>query len=328
METEQKNKEKIVKIFIILVIAFSTVKLILDSVMPIFDELCADKAKSIATIVSNEQSTEVMKDHTYDELFTIEKDNDGNVIMIKSNIVKINENTLTIEEILPRKNELDRPVVSNVDIALIVTSVKKPDLSLSLLDKELSVVLANNIKPVICLTKLDLLSKKELKELKPLIKYYKKIGVLVTDNNHLGKLKKILKNNLVVLTGQTGAGKSSLLNKLDKKLNLETKPISDALNRGVHTTRHTEIYKIGKIYFVDTPGFSALDLKNIDSEKLKETFLEFNKYNCDFKNCNHLKEKECKVIDAVSKGEILPSRYINYTRFIKECHENNRKLYK
>lgn len=243
-------------------------------------------------------------------------------------IVKINENTLTIEEILPRKNELDRPVVSNVDIALIVTSVKKPDLSLSLLDKELSVVLANNIKPVICLTKLDLLSKKELKELKPLIKYYKKIGILVTDNNHLGKLKKILKNNLVVLTGQTGAGKSSLLNKLDKKLNLETKPISDALNRGVHTTRHTEIYKIGKIYFVDTPGFSALDLKNIDSEKLKETFLEFSKYNCDFKNCNHLKEKGCKVIDAVSKGEILPSRYINYTRFIKECHENNRKLYK
>lgn len=243
-------------------------------------------------------------------------------------IVKVNENTLTIEEILPRKNELDRPVVSNVDIALIVTSVKKPDLSLSLLDKELSVVLANNIKPVICLTKLDLLNKKEINELKPLIKYYKKIGILVTDNNHLGKLKKILKNNLVVLTGQTGAGKSSLLNKLDKKLNLETKPISDALNRGVHTTRHTEIYKIGKIYFVDTPGFSALDLKNIDSEKLKETFLEFSKYNCDFKNCNHLKEKGCKVIDAVSKGEILPSRYINYTRFIKECHENNRKLYK
>ena len=164
--------------------------------------------------------------------------------------------------------------------------------------------------------------------LKPLIKYYKKIGILVTDNKHLGKLKKILKNNLVVLTGQTGAGKSSLLNKLDKKLNLETKPISDALNRGVHTTRHTEIYKIGKIYFVDTPGFSALDLKNIDSEKLKETFLEFSKYNCDFKDCNHLKEKGCKVIDAVSKGEILPSRYINYTRFIKECHENNRKLYK
>lgn len=242
--------------------------------------------------------------------------------------VRIDEQTLTIEEILPRVNELERPVVSNVDMALIVTSVKKPDLSLSLLDKELSVILANNIEPVICLTKLDLLKKEELKNLKPLIKYYKSIGIKVVDNKRLGKIKSILKNKLVVLTGQTGAGKSSLLNKLDKRLNLETKPISEALNRGVHTTRHTEIYKIGKIFFVDTPGFSALDLNNIDKEKLKETFLEFQKYECDFKDCMHIKEKGCKVIEAMSKGIILPSRYINYTRFIKECHENNRKLYK
>ena len=91
--------------------------------------------------------------------------------------VQIDEQTLTIEEILPRVNELERPVVSNVDMALIVTSVKKPDLSLSLLDKELSVILANNIEPVICLTKLDLLKKEELKNLKPLIKYYKSIGI-------------------------------------------------------------------------------------------------------------------------------------------------------
>ena len=243
-------------------------------------------------------------------------------------LVKFNTSELIVEEILPRKNELDRPVVSNVDIALIVTSVKKPDLSLSLLDKELTVILASGIKPVICLTKLDLLSKDELKEIKPLIKYYKSIGIDVLSNRKLGNLKRLLKDKLVVLTGQTGAGKSSLLNRLDKKLNLETKPISDALNRGVHTTRHTEIYKIGKIYFVDTPGFSALDLKNIDTSKLKETFIEFSKYTCSFKDCNHLKEKGCKVLVAVSKGDILPSRYINYTRFRGECDENNRKLYK
>lgn len=176
--------------------------------------------------------------------------------------------------------------------------------------------------------KVRFVKKEELKNLKPLIKYYKSIGIKVVDNKHLGKIKSILKNKLVVLTGQTGAGKSSLLNKLDKRLNLETKPISEALNRGVHTTRHTEIYKIGKIFFVDTPGFSALDLNNIDKEKLKETFLEFQKYECDFKDCMHIKEKGCKVIEAMSKGIILPSRYINYTRFIKECHENNRKLYK
>ena len=243
-------------------------------------------------------------------------------------VVKVNLETLTIEEIMPRKNELERPVIANVDIALIVTSLKKPDLSLSLLDKELCIIKAANIEPVICFTKKDLLTKSEIKDIKILEKYYKKIGYQVVDNKNLFKLKRTLKNKVVVLTGQTGAGKSSLLNKLNKKLNLETKPISEALNRGVHTTRHTEIYKIGKIYFADTPGFSALDLKNISPEELKNTFLEFNNLNCEYKNCMHLKEKNCAGLNNVKNGLILPSRYINYTRFIKECHENSSKLYK
>lgn len=242
--------------------------------------------------------------------------------------VKVDIEKLLIEEILPRTNTLDRPSVSNVDIALIVTSVKKPDLSLSLLDKEISVILSNNITPVICLTKLDLLNKKELIDIKILKKYYEKIGIVVLTNKNLFKLKKVLKNKTIVLTGQTGAGKSTILNKLNKKLNLETKPISEALNRGVHTTRHTEIYQIKNMYFVDTPGFSSLDLKNITKEELKNTFKEFLNYECDFKDCMHIKEKNCKVLKAVSEGKILPSRYINYTRFLKECHENNSKLYK
>ncbi len=243
-------------------------------------------------------------------------------------LVKINTSNLVIEEILPRKNKLDRPEVSNIDIALIVTSVKEPNISLSLLDKQLSVIIASGIKPVICFTKLDLLEKEEKESIKTISKYYKKIGIDITNNKNLFKLKRLLNKKLVVLTGQTGAGKSSLLNKLDKSLKLETKPISTYLNRGVHTTRHTEIYKIGKIYFVDTPGFSALDLKNIDASLLKETFKEFSKYSCSFKDCNHIKEKGCMVIDAATKGDILPSRYINYTRFRGECDENNRKLYK
>ncbi len=242
--------------------------------------------------------------------------------------VKVDVEKLLIKEILPRTNTLDRPSVSNVDIALIVTSVKKPDLSLSLLDKEISVILSNNITPVICLTKLDLLNKKELIDIKILKKYYEKIGIVVLTNKNLFKLKKVLKNKTIVLTGQTGAGKSTILNKLNKKLNLETKPISEALNRGVHTTRHTEIYQIKNMYFVDTPGFSSLDLKNITKEELKNTFKEFLNYECDFKDCMHIKEKNCKVLKAVSEGKILPSRYINYTRFLKECHENNSKLYK
>ena len=110
-------------------------------------------------------------------------------------LVKFSPEELIIEEILPRKNKLDRPVVSNVDIALIVTSIKKPDLSLSLLDKELSVIIANNIKPVICFTKMDLLNKNELKEIKNILKYYTTIGIEVVDNKHLRKLKKVLSNN-------------------------------------------------------------------------------------------------------------------------------------
>ena len=111
-----ENKEKIAKIFFVLIIAITTVKLILDSVMPVFDSLCEEKAKSIATIISNEQSTEVMKDHTYDELFTIEKDNNGNIIMIKSNIVKINE----IISKIPNKiqEEINKRGKENIKIAL------------------------------------------------------------------------------------------------------------------------------------------------------------------------------------------------------------------
>lgn len=252
----------------------------------------------------------------------------ANLSPLVGDIVKINPEAKTIEEILPRKNELDRPVVSNVDIALIVTSVKKPDLSLGLLDKELSVIIASNIKPIICLTKLDLLNKQELKELKKTINYYKKIGIMVLDNKNLRKIRKCLKNQIVVLTGQTGAGKSSLLNRLDKNLRLETKPISDALNRGVHTTRHTELYQIGKTYFVDTPGFSALDIKNISIDKLQETFYEFKKYSCKYDDCTHNNESDCGVKKALEQNLILPSRYINYIRFLKEINENSSKLFK
>ena len=239
-------------------------------------------------------------------------------------IVKIGIDTLTIDEIMPRKNELKRPVVANVDTALIVTSVKKPDLSLTLLDKLIAIVTSNNIEPVICLTKLDLLNKSEKKEIKNIFKYYKKIGIrVITNNNRF--IKRILKNKLVVLTGQTGAGKSSLLNRINKKLNIETHEISEALNRGVHTTRHTEIYKIGKVYFVDTPGFSSIDITDIKKEDLQKCFIEFKKYNCKYNDCMHVNESGCGINN---NKEILKSRYENYLSFLKEINENSSKLYK
>lgn len=243
-------------------------------------------------------------------------------------MVDINIDTRTIEKILPRKNELYRPTVANVDCALIVTSIKKPDLSLSLLDKLITIILAKNVKPIIVLTKLDLIDNQAKRKLKPIINYYKSLDIPVLTNKNIFKLKRLLKNQVVVLTGQTGAGKSTLINKFDKSLNVETKPISDALNRGVHTTRHTEIYKIGHIYLVDTPGFSALDLKDISISDLKNTFKEFNNYSCAYKDCTHDAEKGCGVKIALENGKILLTRYQNYLRFLKEVYESSSKLYK
>ncbi len=221
-------------------------------------------------------------------------------------------------EILPRENELTRPLISNVDIAVIVTSVKKPNLSLNLLDKMISIVTINNIEPVICFTKLDLINKEELKQIKKLMKYYSSIGIKTYTNIKYKKLCKYLKNKIVVFTGQTGAGKSSLLNRIDKTLNLKTDEISQALGRGKHTTRHTELFKIKKMYIADTPGFSSLDFNNITNEQIKNSFIEFRDNNCKFKDCNHINEKDCDIKEKVDEGIILQSRYDNYLNFISK----------
>lgn len=223
-----------------------------------------------------------------------------------------------ITNIHERKNSLNRPQISNVDIALIVTSIKKPELSLNLLDKLILVIKHNNIEPVICATKMDLVSFFNRGVYKKIFKYYENIGIKVFYNTDLNDLKKYLQNKTVVLTGQTGAGKSTLLNKLNKDLNLETNPISEALGRGVHTTRHTEIHEINSIYFADTPGFSSINLDGITKESILVGFPEFNKYTCDFKDCKHIDEKSCKVKDAVNNKKILKSRYENYKLFMKE----------
>lgn len=232
--------------------------------------------------------------------------------------VEFNEEEACITNILKRDNFLDRPSIANVDVALILTSVKKPDLSLNLLDKLILVIRSKEIEPVICVSKVDLVTSKEKKEFKKIFKYYEKIGIKVFFNTDLKKIKKYLKGKTVVLTGQTGAGKSTLLNKLDKKLDLETKPISEALGRGVHTTRHTEIHEIKGIFFADTPGFSSIDLKDINRDNIICGFPEFLDYSCEFKNCLHTNEQTCEVKKAVEKGIILESRYENYKSFLKE----------
>ena len=211
-------------------------------------------------------------------------------------------------------NYLHRPPVSNVDVALIVTSVKAPNLSLNLLDKQLTLVSLNKIEPVICLTKLDLLNEEEIQKIIEIRNYYSKIGFKVFDNNQLEDILTYLKGKVVVLTGQTGAGKSSLINKLSPKLNLKTNEISKALGRGKHTTRHTEIFDVKGVFFVDTPGFSSLELRT-EKDKLKEVYPEFVNANCKYKDCNHDRENDCEVKKKVKSGEILKSRYDNYIKF-------------
>lgn len=235
--------------------------------------------------------------------------------------VEIDVENKYIMQILPRKNYMLRPSIANVDVALIITSLKKPDYSPYLLDKLISVVTLHQIEPMICFTKIDLLDEQEQKNFKIIKNYYEKLGYKVFTNQELSKMKRILKDKVVVVTGQTGAGKSTLLNKLDEKLELKTSPISEALNRGVHTTRHTEIYEIDGFFIADTPGFSALDFAGFQKEEIRNSFREFANFPCKFKDCSHTKEDICGVKEAVATGEILKSRYESYLTFLKELEK-------
>ena len=191
--------------------------------------------------------------------------------------VEIN-NEHYILEIKPRKNELTRPAIANIDEAVIITSLKEPDFSSNLLDKLLAIIEFNNIKPIIIFTKYDLLTQEEKQEINVYIDYYKKIGYETYMNDELKQISKIFKNKVSVFTGQTGAGKSTLLNNLNKKLNLKTDKISLALGRGKHTTRHTELLEVAGGLVADTPGFSAIDFKEMTNEDIRDNFVEFNKY--------------------------------------------------
>ena len=224
-----------------------------------------------------------------------------------------------ILEILDRKNELERPIVANIDQAVIVTSVKIPDFSSNLLDKLLCTIEYNNVKPVICFTKLDLLNEKELEEIRNIQDYYKKIGYEVYDNTD-ENLRYIFKDKITVFAGQSGAGKSSLLNKLDNTLNLEIGEVSVALGRGRHTTRHTELIEVLGGLVADTPGFSALDFKGMSKEDIRDNFIEFNKYReeCEYKDCMHINEKKCGIKENIENNIILESRYNNYLKFLEK----------
>ncbi len=241
-----------------------------------------------------------------------------NILPVVGDFCIIDKDDNYILEILPRKNFLIRPLVANIDQGLIVTSLKTPDFSENLLDKLLLVMEINKIKPIICITKEDLVNEKEKNKYRNILNYYKKIGYDVYYNTQLDKLKRIFKNKTTVFTGQTGAGKSSLFNKLDSRLNLDVGEVSIALGRGKHTTRCVELIEIFDGKLVDTPGFSSIDLSIFLNEQIRDNFIEFKNYICKYSNCTHTNEsiEECSIKKAVESGKILKSRYENYLKFL------------
>lgn len=236
------------------------------------------------------------------------------IIPVVGDRVLFDNEKLVITEILERKNELIRPMVSNVDQAFIVTSTINPSFSTYLIDKLILLTEFNNIKPILIISKVDLND-----EYDKYLDYYRNLGYIVVKNNEIDKIKKLLENKITVITGQSGVGKSTLLNKLDSNLSLKTNEISYALGRGKHTTRHTEIFEVANGYIIDTPGFSSLEL-SMKKEDIRDNFVEFNKYKdkCKYRDCMHLNESDCMIKELVKNGTILESRYENYTKFISE----------
>lgn len=230
------------------------------------------------------------------------------------------EDKFAIQKVLPRKNELKRPLIANVDQAIVVMSAKDPDFSCALLDRLIFLISYNNIKPVICVTKLDLIEKND--QIYSYIEDYKKSGYEVYESGkdfNTDEIEAILKDKVSVLTGQSGAGKSSLINRIDASFQIRTQKTSKALGRGKHTTRHCELFNVSGGWLGDTPGFSSLDFTQIDILKLQESLLDFRPYlgECKFNDCTHTNEPYCAIKEALEKNEISSIRYKNYCEVVE-----------
>lgn len=251
---------------------------------------------------------------------------------VKIRLTDENKESGYIEEVFERKNEMVRPAVSNVDQIVIVFAVKNPEPSYLLLDKMLIAAKINNLNPIICFNKADLIDEDYINKIRGI---YCNTGydIIFTSKYRpdlIKEFKMLLKDKMTLFSGPSGVGKSSLMNSIEPNFMLKTGEISEKLKRGKHTTRHAEMYKLSfGGYVVDTPGFSSFDIDviNVTVADLNTLYPEIEKYSaeCRFSNCVHDKEPNCMVKNAVNDNLISEIRYKNYLKLVEEI--KNIKLY-
>lgn len=228
-----------------------------------------------------------------------------------------------IDEIMSRKNSLIRPAVANVDQALIIFAIVKPNPNFNLLDRFLIRMEKQKLPVVICFNKQDIATAEEKEALKTAYETcgYQVLFVSAKRQEGMEKLRQILRGKTTTVAGPSGVGKSSLINQLAPKAVMATGAISEKIERGKHTTRHSEIIALGEAtYIVDTPGFTSLDISEIEKEQLGNYYKEFGLYEpfCKFSGCAHISEPVCGVKQAVQEGKISKVRYDNYRELYEE----------
>lgn len=231
----------------------------------------------------------------------------------------------SIEEILPRANKLKRPALANIDVLVIVCSTVDPMPNFAVIDKMTAAAVNNNMEPIVVITKND------LKNGDRLAKIYMNSDIKVfqcspENTDEAAALKDYLKGKVSAFTGNSGVGKSTLLNLLFNKLELQTGQISQKLGRGRHTTRVVELFELDGCLVADTPGFSTVDLQRyemIDKTQLQYCFPEFEKYlgECKFTSCSHTCEKGCRVLQALADGELEQTRHQSYVLMYNEVKD-------
>ena len=249
--------------------------------------------------------------------------------IVEIDILDETEKKGNITEIIERKNELIRPAVANIDQALVVFAVTKPKPHFNLLDRFLIMMESKDIPVVLCFNKKDIATEPEIQELKDI---YEKCGYQIVftsalEEENTEELKDLLHGKTTAIAGPSGVGKSSLINIFQPNANMETGSISEKIERGKHTTRHSELIWIeDNTYIMDTPGFSSLYTNDFEKEELKYYFTEFSEYEgqCRFLGCDHIHEPGCAVKQALDEGKIHPVRYTNYLEMYNELKEKRR----